>query len=158
MAQVLQTTFPWAISLNTILVFWFKCQLNFFQSLFQTHWRYCSIAPDPPFVQVMAWCRTGDKPLPGAMMTQFTEARMRRPPALCCSHVLWFNHEILFWYILIWFWYKYIYSLCINQCFIPIRQIGYCRKGPTSRMILSSTWITFRESSSFTSCFPTNRL
>ena len=29
------------------------------------------------FVQVMAWHRTGDKPLPEQMMTQFTDAYMR---------------------------------------------------------------------------------
>ena len=29
-------------------------------------------------VQVMAWRRTGDKPLPEAMMTQFTDAYMRQ--------------------------------------------------------------------------------
>ena len=28
-------------------------------------------------VQVMAWRRSGDKPLPRAMMTQFTDAYMR---------------------------------------------------------------------------------
>ena len=28
-------------------------------------------------VQVMAWCRTGDKPLPGPMITQFIDAYMR---------------------------------------------------------------------------------
>ena len=27
-------------------------------------------------VQVMAWCRTGDKPLPKPMMTQFTDTYM----------------------------------------------------------------------------------
>ena len=27
--------------------------------------------------QVMAWCRTGDKPLPEAMMTQLIDAYMR---------------------------------------------------------------------------------
>ena len=27
-------------------------------------------------VQVMAWCRTGDKPLPEPMLTQFTDAYM----------------------------------------------------------------------------------
>ena len=31
----------------------------------------------PTLVQVMAWCRTGDKPLPGPMMTQFIDAYMR---------------------------------------------------------------------------------
>ena len=29
------------------------------------------------FVQVMAWCRAGDKPSPEQMMTQFTDAYMR---------------------------------------------------------------------------------
>ena len=28
----------------------------------------------PALVWVMAWCQTGDKPLPEAMMTQFTDA------------------------------------------------------------------------------------
>ena len=31
----------------------------------------------PALVQVMAWRRTADKPLPEAMMTQFTDAYMR---------------------------------------------------------------------------------
>ena len=31
----------------------------------------------PALIQVMAWRRTGDKPLPEAMMTQFTDAYMR---------------------------------------------------------------------------------
>ena len=30
-----------------------------------------------PLVQVMAWRRTGDKPLPEKMMTQFTDVYMR---------------------------------------------------------------------------------
>ena len=30
----------------------------------------------PTMVQVMAWCQTGDKPLPEPMMTQFTVAYM----------------------------------------------------------------------------------
>ena len=28
-------------------------------------------------VQVMAWCQTGNKPLPKPMLAQFTDARMR---------------------------------------------------------------------------------
>ena len=32
---------------------------------------------NPALVQVMAWRRTGDKPLPGPMMTQFIDAYMR---------------------------------------------------------------------------------
>ena len=31
----------------------------------------------PGMIQVMAWCRTGDKPLPESMMTQFTDTYMR---------------------------------------------------------------------------------
>ena len=31
----------------------------------------------PALVQVMAWCRIGDKPLPELMMTQFIDAYMR---------------------------------------------------------------------------------
>ena len=31
----------------------------------------------PALVQVMAWRRTGDKPLPGPMVTQFIDAYMR---------------------------------------------------------------------------------
>ena len=31
----------------------------------------------PALVQVMAWRRTGDKPLTGPMLTQFTDAYMR---------------------------------------------------------------------------------
>ena len=31
----------------------------------------------PASVQLMAWHRTGDKPLPEPMMTQFTDAYMR---------------------------------------------------------------------------------
>ena len=31
----------------------------------------------PAMVQVMAWRRTGDKPLPGPMVTQFIDAYMR---------------------------------------------------------------------------------
>ena len=32
---------------------------------------------NPVLVQVMAWRRTGDKPLPGPVMTQFIDAYMR---------------------------------------------------------------------------------
>ena len=32
----------------------------------------------PALVQVMAWCRIGDKPLPEPMMDQFTDAYLRR--------------------------------------------------------------------------------
>ena len=31
----------------------------------------------PALVQVMAWCRTGDKPLPEPMLVQFNDAYMR---------------------------------------------------------------------------------
>ena len=35
------------------------------------------IGNKPALVQVMAWRLTGDKPLPGPMMTQFIDAYMR---------------------------------------------------------------------------------
>ena len=35
------------------------------------------IVNQPTLVQVMAWRRAGDKPLPGLMLTQFTDAYMR---------------------------------------------------------------------------------
>ena len=63
---------------------------------------------------------------------------------------IFFMIQFLFWI--------YCYFLCLNQCFIPIRQIRHCRKSSTSCMILSSPWITFHGSSSFRSCFPTDRL
>ena len=31
----------------------------------------------PALIQVMAWCRTGDKPYPEQMLTHFTDAYMR---------------------------------------------------------------------------------
>ena len=42
--------------------------------------RYVSRRPidkKPALVQVMAWCRTGHKPLPEPMLTKFTDAYMR---------------------------------------------------------------------------------
>ena len=36
-----------------------------------------SIDNKSALVQVMAWCRSGDKPLPGPMMIQFTDAYMQ---------------------------------------------------------------------------------
>ena len=36
-----------------------------------------SIDNKPGFVQVMAWCRTGDKPLTEPMQTQFIDAYVR---------------------------------------------------------------------------------
>ena len=35
------------------------------------------IGKKPALVQVMAWCRTGNKPLPESVMTQFTDTYMR---------------------------------------------------------------------------------
>ena len=33
-------------------------------------------------IQVMAWCLTGDKPLPEPMLTQFTDAYMRHSASM----------------------------------------------------------------------------
>ena len=68
MAAILQTIFPDAFYLMKIL--------NFV-------WISPKFAPMSPIdntstlVQVMAWRRTGDKPLPEPMLTQFTDAYMR---------------------------------------------------------------------------------
>ena len=48
--------------------------------LIKISWRFVSKGPidnNPALVQVMAWCQTGDNPLPGPMMTQFITAYMR---------------------------------------------------------------------------------
>ena len=37
----------------------------------------------PALVQIMAWRRTGDKPLSEPMMTQFNDAYMRHPASMC---------------------------------------------------------------------------
>ena len=37
----------------------------------------CAIDNNTALVQVMAWRRTGDKPLPELMQTQFTDAYLR---------------------------------------------------------------------------------
>ena len=36
------------------------------------------IANKPALVQIMTWCRAGDKPLSEPMMTQFTDANMQQ--------------------------------------------------------------------------------
>ena len=38
----------------------------------------CTIDNKAALIQVMAWCRTGDKPLPEPLLTQFTDAYMGR--------------------------------------------------------------------------------
>ena len=46
---------------------------------FKFHWNLLSGVPidnKPALVHIMAWRRTGDKPLPEPMMTQFTDAYM----------------------------------------------------------------------------------
>ena len=41
---------------------------------------------NPELVQVMAWCRPGDKPLFETMMTYFTGANMRQSASVKCNH------------------------------------------------------------------------
>ena len=43
----------------------------------------------PALIQVMAWCRTGDKPLPEPMMAQFTDEY------ICGTRGRWFNTIIM---------------------------------------------------------------
>ena len=48
--------------------------------LFEISLQFVPVSPidnKPALVQVMAWRRTGDKPLPEPMLTQFTDAYMR---------------------------------------------------------------------------------
>ena len=50
------------------------------RSSIETSLKYIPRSPidnKPALVQVMAWRRTGDKPLPGPTMTQFIDAYMR---------------------------------------------------------------------------------
>ena len=44
---------------------------------FKFHWNVSPIDNKATLVQVMAWCRTGDKPLPEAMLIQFIDTYMR---------------------------------------------------------------------------------
>ena len=67
---------------------------NIFKSIFFNENVWISIeislkfAPKNPInnksalVQVMAWHRTGDKPLPEAMMAQFSDAYMHHPASM----------------------------------------------------------------------------
>ena len=70
MVDILQMTTWNAFYLIKKNVFWLKF-----------HW---SLIPEvqltnkATLVQVMAWRKTGDKPLPEQIMTQFTNANMRR--------------------------------------------------------------------------------
>ena len=57
------------IFLNEHIWISFKISLNFVPE--------SPIANKPTLVQVMAWRRTGDKPLPETMSTQFVNAYMR---------------------------------------------------------------------------------
>ena len=65
----LQTTFS---NLSSMKMFEF--QLQFHWSLFP---RVQLIISQHCMVQVMAWLRTGEKPLPESMLTQFTDAYIR---------------------------------------------------------------------------------
>ena len=40
----------------------------------------------PALVQVMAWCRPGDKPLSGPMLTQFTDAYIATLGGVALNH------------------------------------------------------------------------
>ena len=51
-----------------------------YKIMFQISLNYVPRIPSdnkPALVQVMAWRRTGDKPLPGPMMTRFNDVYMR---------------------------------------------------------------------------------
>ena len=68
MAVISQTTFSNAFSWTKIVKIWIKISLKFVpMGLIDSKWA---------LVQVMAWCRSGDKPLSGPMLTQFTDIYM----------------------------------------------------------------------------------
>ena len=66
MAAISQATFPNSFSCLEIVVFWFKF-----------HWNLVPIDNKWLFVLVMAWRRTGDKPLSEPMIVLFADAYMR---------------------------------------------------------------------------------
>ena len=53
-------------------------------------------------VQVMAWRRTGDKPLSEAMMTQFTDAYMRHQGEMSFKKILSLSYRMLYFRIVEW--------------------------------------------------------
>ena len=70
MAAIFQTTFSNAFLLNEDLWISIEMSLKFVPK--------GPINNIPSLVQVMAWCRTGDKPLSEPMMIQFNDAYMRQ--------------------------------------------------------------------------------
>ena len=68
----------------------------------------------PEFVQIMAWHRTGDKPLSELMMTRFNDAYMRHPASMNVFFVIMVVYSI-FWFsfyrkIIYIYIYIYIYE------------------------------------------------
>ena len=58
----------------------FKCIFLIENDKFPISLKFVPRSPidnNPVLVQVTAWCRTGDKPLPEPMVTRFTDAYMR---------------------------------------------------------------------------------
>ena len=58
-----------------------------------------AIHNSPALVQVMAWRRTGDKPLSGLILTKFTDAYMRHYVEMSQITVkvrAWMNDDILY--------------------------------------------------------------
>ena len=54
-----------------------------------------SIDNKPAFVQVMTWCRTGAKPLPEPMKTQFTEAHVHHPVSMDKQLHKWLSQSMM---------------------------------------------------------------
>ena len=51
----------------------------------------------PALIQVMAWRRTGNKPSPEPLLTQFTDAYMRHLYVYFVVHISWNENVILMW-------------------------------------------------------------
>ena len=69
MATILTDEIFKSILLNEMIDFWFQISLKYVPS--------SPINNKPAFIQVMAWYHTGDKPLLGSMLTQFTQVHMQ---------------------------------------------------------------------------------
>ena len=57
-----------------------------------------AIGNKPALVQVMAWRRTGDKPLPQLMLTQFTDVYMRHQSEVYSTIRLWYFFCLIYNY------------------------------------------------------------
>ena len=110
---------------------WKKKNL-YFDSNFDSNFKS---VPEGPFnnmsvlVQVMAWCRPGDKPLSEAMLTQFTDAYT------CMRHYMG-GDELKLWHTLELIW---ILNLSKQYC----TECSHCRKNINRKSVECNHWNLF---------------